>query len=110
MPHAEIKYSDDLNIDTHSILSAIEAVILKHDAGAGVCKGRAMPIKDWHHTHVLLEVAMLTKPHRDDAFSKTMVTEFEKVIHAHLSQKTYVSISLNYMDDTYVTGMFDPAT
>ena len=110
MPHAEIKYSDDLNIDAVGLLKEIEAVILEHDPGAGDCKGRAFPIKDWHHTHVLLEVAMLTKPHRDDAFSQTMIKAFERVLHAHLSQKTYVSISLTYMGDTYFTGVFDPTS
>ena len=43
MPHADIKYSSDLNINAEEILQVIEETILGKDTGAGACKGRAYP-------------------------------------------------------------------
>ena len=74
MPHAEMKYSSDLELDSAAILAEIEAIILRHDSGAGACKGRAYPTDEYHHSHVTVSVSLLVKPHRDDAFSTTQRT------------------------------------
>ena len=108
MPHAELKYSADLSIDAAAVLENIETVINDHDAGAGPCKGRAYPASVFHHTHLLVEISMLTKPHRDAAFTKDLITDLENHIKAMVQQSCYFSLELKYSGDTYVTNRFEP--
>ena len=108
MPHAELKYSSDLDIDAPGILRAIEERINVHDTKAGACKGRAYKAEDFHHTHLLVEVSMLTKPHRDDAFTIKVRDDLERAIKACLSQRCYFSLAINYSDPFYVTNEFLP--
>ncbi len=104
MPHAELKYSSDLDIDAKSILAEIEAVILDHDSGAGACKGRAYPVAQFHHSHIAITVALLTKPHRDEAFSRALLADLESRIKARLGQPCEFSLGLSYSTPFYVTN------
>lgn len=108
MPHAELKYSADLTIDAAAILADIEQVILKHDSGSGDCKGRAYPSQTFHHTHLLVSVAMLTKPHRDEAFTEKLIADLERSIKTHLHQRCFFSLDLRYMGGSYITNLHDP--
>lgn len=104
MPHAELKYSDDLALDAAAILADIEAVISRHDGGAGACKGRAYPSSQFHHTHVLLTLSLLSKPHRDAAFTQALMGDVEAAVKAKLPQSCHFSLSLTYSDAYYVTN------
>lgn len=104
MPHAELKFSNDLNIDHKAILSDIEASILKHDAGAGICKGRAYPCDRYLHTHLLVEVSILPKAHRDDAFCKALLSDLEAAIKARIEQSCAFSLELSFSGAYYVTN------
>ncbi|WP_264211063.1 hypothetical protein [Leisingera thetidis] len=104
MPHAELKYSSDLEIDAAAILAEIEAVILEHDSGAGACKGRAYPAGQYHHSHITVSVALLTKPHRDEAFSRALLASLESRIKARLTQACVFSLGLSYSTPFYVTN------
>ena len=104
MPHAELKYSSDLEIDAEAILAGIETAILEHDSGAGACKGRAYPTGRFHHTHITISVALLTKPHRDDAFSQALLSDLESRIKAQLHQTCEFSLGLSYSTPFYVTN------
>ena len=108
MPHAELKFSSDLDLDAAALLREIEEIILRHDAGAGECKGRAYPTDIHHHTHLLLEVSMLTKPHRDDAFTKALLSDLEASLRAHLTQPCFLSYGIRYSDENYVTTSHPP--
>lgn len=108
MPHAELKYSSDLNIDAPAILRAIEATILRHDAGAGECKGRAYPTADFHHTHILISVSLLTKAHRDEEFTRNLLTDLERDIKAFIHQPCQFSLGISYSDTAYVTNLHQP--
>lgn len=108
MPHAELKYSNDVTLDAAQLLADIEATILRHDTGSGACKGRAYPAAMWNHSHIMLDLAMLAKPHRDKAFADGLTAALNAEIKRHLSQKCYISIAVRFMDDTYYTGSFDP--
>ena len=68
MPHADLKYSPDLSFDPQAMFTAIEQTILAHDSGSGDCKCRSYPAEASNHTHLLIEISMLSKPHRDEAF------------------------------------------
>lgn len=103
MPHAEIKYSDDLQIDSRAILAEIETIILRHDAGAGACKGRAYPTSEFHHSHVTVSVSLLVKSHRDEAFSAALLADLEQAVSARLPRPCEFSFGLHYATLHYVT-------
>ncbi|OBY28759.1 hypothetical protein [Leisingera sp. JC1] len=104
MPHAELKYSSNLDVDAEAILAEIETVILEHDCGAGACKGRAYSTDRYHHTHITVSVALLTKPHRDETFSRALLADLESRIKARLHQPCEFSLGLSYSTPFYVTN------
>lgn len=108
MPHAELKFSSDLDIDAEAVLKEIEQVILTHDGGAGACKGRAYPCDHFHHTHCLVELSLLSKPHRGAEFTKALLRDIEACLKRNLKQACALSYGIKYSDDYYVTGMHAP--
>lgn len=110
MPQADFKYSADLTIDATALLAAVEETILGHDGGAGKCKGRAIPVSAFHHSHVILEVAMLEKPHRDDAFTKALLQKLEHTLEAYLPGPCEVALKVSYNPLTrYITKSYSPS-
>ncbi|MBW4707828.1 hypothetical protein KX928_08530 [Roseobacter sp. YSTF-M11] len=109
MPHAEIRYSDDLTLDAPAVLAEIEEVILRHDPEAGACKGRAYPAAFSHHTHLLLALTLLKKPHRDAAFTASLMADLEAAVKAHIPQSCFFSFRLDYSDGHYVTNRHEVA-
>lgn len=108
MPHAELKYSTDLDLPAADILATIEAVIQRHDAGSGECKGRAYPAVVFHHSHVLVEISMLPKAHRDAAFVTALRDDLEAAIKAHLPVPCFFSLNLAFSGSHYVTNQHNP--
>lgn len=108
MPHAELKYSDDLKLDAQAILAQIEAVIQQHDAGSGECKGRAYPASTYHHSHVLVDISMLPKAHRDQTFVSLLMKDLEQTIKAMISSPCFFSLNMGFSGAAYVTGMHQP--
>ncbi|QUM81240.1 hypothetical protein HWV01_13560 [Moritella sp. 5] len=104
MPHVEIKYSDNLDIDTNKIFNAVEKVINENDISAGVCKSRAYPCSQYKYSHILVTVSLLTKAHRDKIFTQKLSGEIEQVVKAHLKQSLYFSLNIEYSLDYYTTN------
>ena len=107
MPHAELRYSDDLKIDAVGLLRDIEATILRHDTGAGACKGRAYPAALFHHSHMLATVSLLAKPHRNTAFIAALSASLEQTIKAAIPQSCFFSLDIQFGAQTYVTNRHD---
>ena len=105
MPHAELKYSTDLDIDAGEILTQVEAMILRHDAGSGDCKGRAYPAAASHHRHVILEVSLLAKPHRDAGFVAALKSDLAAMLAGHLPRPCWVSVNLSFSGPCYHTEL-----
>jgi len=105
MPHVEIKYSDNLVIDTKEVFDVIENVINKKDASAGECKSRAYPCSEYKYSHILVTVSLLTKPHRDKEFTLELSRELERTIKLHLKQSLYFSLNIEYSLDYYTTNI-----
>ena len=105
MPHVEIKYSDNLKIDTLKVFDAIEKVINKNDNNAGECKSRAYPCSQYKYSHIIVIVSLLTKPHRDEAFTQKLSDEIETVIKSYLNQSSYLSLSIEYSKPYYTTNI-----
>ncbi len=108
MPHAELRYSADLTFSMDRLSEAIEMTVLTHDPGAGETKCRAYPATQFHHTHMLVDVAMLPKPHRDKAFLEALRDDLERAIKAQLAQPCAFSLALRLNDEIYITNMHIP--
>jgi len=104
MPHAEIKCSSDLDIHFEKLFAGIESTINQHDSSAGECKGRAYPTTLYKHSHILITISMLTKPHRDEVFTKNLSNALEVEIKKHLNQDCFFSLLLKYNLVQYVTN------
>lgn len=105
MPHVEIKYTDNLDIDTDNIFNVIEDIITESDSGAGECKSRAYPCSQYKYPHMLVTVSLLTKPHRDDAFTHKLSDEIEQAIKRNLKQSLYFSLTIEYSPAYYSTNI-----
>ncbi|MGB2707205.1 MAG: hypothetical protein WBC41_03540 [Pseudoalteromonas nigrifaciens] len=105
MPHVEIKYSDNLKINTKEVFDVIEQIINNKDASAGVCKSRAYPSLEYKHSHILITISLLTKPHRNKEFTLALSTELEASIKKHLKQSVYFSLNIEYSQAYYTTNV-----
>jgi len=105
MPHVEIKYSDNLTIDTNKVFDAIERIINQTDPSAGECKSRAYPCTQYKYAHILVTISLLSKPHRDKTFTQLLSAEIESAIKAHLHQSLYFSLNIEYSLAYYTTNI-----
>lgn len=103
MPHVEIKYSNDIDLDSQALFGRIEKEINDADPSAGACKSRAYPTDQYHHTHILVSINLLSKQHRDDAFSKNLLGEILKVVKDHVKDSCFLSLEINYQNQHYIT-------
>jgi len=104
MPHIEIKYSNNLEIDTDKLFDAIEKTINEKDDSAGVCKARAYPCFTYKYSHLLITISLLKKAKRDEVFTQNLSYELEKVIKEHLHQSAYFSLNIEYSLSYYTTN------
>lgn len=107
MPHVEIKHSDNLELNHAKIFDKVEQIINQHDSAAGVCKSRAYPCAHYKHTHIMVTIALLTKPHRDKAFTVKLSEEIEAAIKSELQQSAYFSLDIDYSSPYYVTSFYE---
>ena len=105
MPHVEIKYSDNVEFDTHQVFDVVEKIINKQDKSAGECKSRAYPCSQYKYPHILVTISLLTKPHRDEIFTQQLSIEIEAAIKAYLKQSLYFSLNIEYSLNYYTTNI-----
>ena len=105
MPHAEIFYSPELDIDTKALLVAIEAVILNHDDGTGDCKGRAYRADIAHHTHMKVVISLLPKPHRGAKFVADLQAGIYQTIADVLPRPCWLSVDITFSGSGYRTEL-----
>ena len=103
MPHAEIKYSADMTLDTQAMMALIEATIANHDSGAGAVKSRAFQISDFLHTHVIINITMLPKAHRDADFMTALLGDLSAGLKAIVDQPCAFSLELDFNGPNYHT-------
>lgn len=108
MPHAELKFSADIPLDTPMILRRIEAVIQQHDESSGACKGRAYPADLFHHSHVIVDISMLPKSHRDAAFVDALRVDLAAAVQAMIPVPCYFSLNIGFSGSGYMTGDHRP--
>ena len=73
MPHADIKYTSDIQIDLKALMSDIGEFALDLDLTLGACKGRAQKVDAYNHSHINLEVRLFTTKNQDiDLFKELL--------------------------------------
>jgi hypothetical protein len=103
VPHADLKYSPDLSFDPQAMFEAIKQTILAYDSGSGDCKCRSYPAEAGNHTHLLIEISMLSKPHRDAGFTRAQRDTIAAAVKKQLQQSYYISLAVIYSDAMYLT-------
>ena len=103
MPHADLKYSPDLSFDPQAMFETIKQTILAYDSGSGDCKCRSYPAEAGNHTHLLIEISMLSKPHRDAGFTRAQRDTIAAAVKKQLQQSYYISLAVIYSDAMYLT-------
>lgn len=104
MPHAEIKHSSDLSLDYQAMFTLIEHILNEHDSSAGACKCRAYPSNAFLHTHVVFEISILQKPHRDESFIQSLVADLKLQLKGMITQNCHFSLSVAFIGTGYSTG------
>ena len=101
MPQADLKYSADLGLDAPALMADIQALIARYDSGAGQCKARAYPAEVFQHSHFVLELAILRKAHRDQAFRDALLDDLAQLVDGYLPSGTERAIELRFSGDDY---------
>lgn len=104
MPQVDLKYSDDLQLDTTTIFKTIETVIIKFDNTVKACKCRGYSTAEYLHSHLFITIALLQKPHRDDTFIKNLLTELEKALAPILPTHCNYAIDMTFLSSHYLTS------
>ncbi|MCE8005683.1 hypothetical protein [Aestuariivita sp.] len=107
MPHAELKYSADLDIDPKALLMGIEAILQRHDPGSGDCKGRAYPAPVSHHANMIVEISLLPKAHRDEAFMTALREDLAAYLREVLPNGIWMSLHIRFSTLHYVTEVLE---
>lgn len=97
MPQADLSYTADLDFDAAKALAVIEETIKSRDETAGNCKGRAHAVQTTHHDHVLLRVAVLEKPHRDEAFMNAMTQSLIEALKPLIPAGTPYNVLITFL-------------
>ncbi|WP_299692867.1 hypothetical protein [uncultured Tateyamaria sp.] len=87
------------------MLARVEAVILRHDPGAGETKGRAYPASVFHHTHLKVTVSLLSKPHRGAAFVAALQDALRTDLGRDLPRPCWLSIDITFSTPNYHTEL-----
>ena len=109
MPHADIKYTSDIQIDIKTLMSDIEEIILGLDPSSGACKGRAQKVDEYHHSHINIEIRLFATKHRDSALLNELINRVDFKVKSVLKKAAHVTVKLEFTPLTYLTGFYDPA-
>ena len=109
MPHADIKYTSDIQIDLKTLMSDIEKIILDLDPTSGACKGRALKVDEYHHSHISIEIRLFATKHRDIDLLNELINRVDTRAKALLKKAGHVTVELEFTPLTYLTGFYNPA-
>ncbi|MCH9631705.1 MAG: hypothetical protein S4CHLAM6_00220 [Chlamydiae bacterium] len=104
MPQLDLKYSNNLKINTNEIFHCVEKAIKTLDASAGACKCRAYPTSDFLHENMLIEVSILKKPHRNSQFMTNLLEKINSYLKPLLPSKCFYAIKLDFLPNHYITS------
>ena len=108
MPQVDLKYSSDITLDTKTLFEKIETTINTLDSSTGICKCRAYPAKEHLHTHMIVKIYLLRKPHRDEVFMKNCLAALETAVSPLIPSNTHYAIELLFSRPYYLTKNSTP--
>ena len=108
MPHADIKYTSDIQIDLKTLMSDIEEIILDLDPTSGACKGRALKVDEYHHSHINIEIRLFATKNRDIDLLNKLINRIDSRTKSFLKKAAHVTVKLEFTPLTYLTGFYDP--
>ena len=109
MPHADIKYTSDIQIDLKTLMSDIEEIILDLDPTSGACKGRALKVDEYHHSHINIEIRLFATKNREIDLLNELINRIDSRAKSLLKKAAHVTVKLEFTPLTYLTGFYDPA-
>lgn len=109
MPHTDIKYTDDLDIDIKTLMLSIEKIILDLDPTSGVCKSRALKIDEYHHSHINIELRMYATKERDIELVNQLIKRVDQKTKSLMNSAGHVTVKFDFTPLPYLTGFFDPS-
>ena len=107
MPQIDVSYTSDLSIDGVLILKTLQNALKSADSGTGVCKGRVHAIEVFLSSHLHIDVQVLRKPHRDEAFMLDLADALKSAIEPLLKQPCELTLAVRYLPPAYITGHFE---
>ncbi|MDO6728255.1 hypothetical protein Q4544_15045 [Cognatishimia sp. 1_MG-2023] len=106
MPHLDLKYSSDIEIDAIAFFEEVEATLQAHDDDTGPCKCRAYPTEIYRYSQCVVEIRMFAKRERNAQFTADLVAAIEALLVKHLSQDCSISVMLTFSPPAYITRKF----
>ena len=103
MPQVDVKYSYNLKVDIQNLLQKIETTINEFDSTAGACKSRAYPAPQYLHEHITIEIQVLRKPHRDEAFMQNLLNKLTQELRILAPKNCYFALKLDFTSVYYIT-------
>ncbi len=103
MPHLEIHLTKDIKVDLDVLFAAVETILNEFDQTAGVCKSRAYIAEYYKHSHVMINLYLLPKKHRDDAYSKNLLDHLKEYVRGYIPFDSYLSLQIYFRDEYYLT-------
>ncbi|MFE3836326.1 hypothetical protein [Pseudogemmobacter sonorensis] len=96
MPQADLYFTTDNDFSRAETLAAIEDLVRAFDAGAGVCKGRAHPVAEFHHSHIFLRLSLLPKPHRDAEYAAELGRRLAALLRPRAAAEGAVAVNVSF--------------
>ena len=90
-------------------MSDIEEIILDLDPTSGACKGRALKVDEYHHSHINIEVRLFATKNRDIDLLNKLIIRIDSRAKLFLKKAAHVTVKLEFTPLTYLTGYYDPA-
>ena len=103
MPQLDVLHSNDVTLEFEPLFQSIENTLNELDPSAKMCKSRAYPAPHFLHTHVLVKIGLLKKPHRDQAFMENCLQTLKQAIEPYIPEGCYYAIDLSFSEPYYLT-------
>ncbi len=101
MPQAELNYTANIHLNAEEVLVEIERVISNFDPNAGACKGRAFKVSEYNHSHILLNLAVMPRPHRNSEWIDRLGNLLEQTLYEHIQEPCHLAIEIRFLSENY---------
>ena len=103
MPHLEIHLTKDIKVDLDALFAGVETILNEFDQTAGICKSRAYIAEYYKYSHVMINLYLLPKKHRDKAYFTNLLEQLKKYVMRCIPVDSYLSLQIYFRDEYYFT-------